>query len=308
MASLKDLKNRIASVKSTQKITKAMQMVAAAKLRRAQETAEAARPYAERMGNVLASLGAAYAGRSDAPALLGGNGRDQVHLLVVATGERGLAGGFNSSIARMARDAAVRLLSQGKTVKFLTVGRKGNDILKRTFAERIVDAVSFRDVRTLGFTHAESVGRKIIELYEAGEFDVATLFFARFRSVISQMPTALQLIPAQAPDVAPAAAALSGTSAARQLRVRARRRGDPARSPAAQHFHPGVPRHAREPGVVLRCADERHGQRHAQCRRHDPEAAAGLQPPASGTDHQRTDRNYLGRGSALATRRTTPDG
>ena len=132
MASLKDLKNRIASVKSTQKITKAMQMVAAAKLRRAQEAAEAARPYAERMGKVLAALGTAYAGRADAPVLLGGNGKDQVHLLVVATGERGLAGGFNSSIARLARDTAQQLLGEGKTVKILTVGRKGNDILKRS--------------------------------------------------------------------------------------------------------------------------------------------------------------------------------
>src|ERR1700754_2147788 len=147
MASLKDLKNRIASVKSTQKITKAMQMVAAAKLRRAQEAAEAARPYAERMGKVLSALGAAYAGRQDAPQLLAGNGQDKVHLLVVATGERGLAGGFNSSIARLARDTAQRLLSEGKTVKILTVGRKGNDILKRTLGDKIVEAISFRDVR-----------------------------------------------------------------------------------------------------------------------------------------------------------------
>jgi F-type H+-transporting ATPase subunit gamma len=197
MASLKDLKNRIASVKSTQKITKAMQMVAAAKLRRAQDAALAARPYAERMTQVLASLGAAYAGRPDAPALLGGTGRDQVHLLVVATGERGLAGGFNSSIARLARDEANRLLREGKTVKILTVGRKGNDILKRGFAEKIVETVSFRDVRQIGYVNAQSVGEKILAMYAAGEFDVATLFFATFKSVISQVPTALQLIPAQ---------------------------------------------------------------------------------------------------------------
>jgi F-type H+-transporting ATPase subunit gamma len=197
MASLKDLKNRIASVKSTQKITKAMQMVAAAKLRRAQESAEAARPYAERMGKVLAALGAAYAGRQDAPALLAGNGKDQVHLLVVATGERGLAGGFNSSIARLARDTAQRLLSEGKTVKILTVGRKGNDILKRTYPTQIVEAISFRDVRQVGYVNAASVGEKILAMYEAGEFDVATLFFARFKSVIAQIPTAQQLIPAK---------------------------------------------------------------------------------------------------------------
>ncbi|MEQ1768951.1 MAG: F0F1 ATP synthase subunit gamma [Devosia sp.] len=205
MASLKDLKNRIASVKSTQKITKAMQMVAAAKLRRAQEAAIAARPYAERMSNVLASLGAAYAGRTDAPRLLGGTGKDQVHLLVVATGERGLAGGFNSSIARLARDEANRLLREGKTVKILTVGRKGNDILKRTFADKIIDTVTFREVRQLGYVNAASVGEKILSLYEAGEFDVATLFFATFKSVISQIPTALQLIPAKFDQAAAAA-------------------------------------------------------------------------------------------------------
>jgi F-type H+-transporting ATPase subunit gamma len=197
MASLKDLKNRIASVKSTQKITKAMQMVAAAKLRRAQEVAEAARPYAERMGQVLAALGNAYAGRDDAPALLGGNGKDQTHLLVVATGERGLAGGFNSSIARLARDTAQRLIAEGKTVKILAVGRKGNDILKRLFASLIVEVISFRDVKQLGFTQAELVANKVLSLYEAGEFDIATLFYARFRSVISQVPTAHQLIPAK---------------------------------------------------------------------------------------------------------------
>ena len=197
MASLKDLKNRITSVKSTQKITKAVQLVAAAKLRRAQDAAIAARPYAERMGRVLAALGSAYAGRADAPALLGGNGRDQVHLLVVATGERGLAGGFNSGIARLAREEAIRLTSAGKTVKILSVGRKGNDILKRTFASSIVEVITFRDVRQLGYVNAKMVGDKVLAMYAAGEFDVATLFFSQFRSVISQVPTALQLIPAQ---------------------------------------------------------------------------------------------------------------
>ncbi len=195
MASLKDLKNRIASVKSTQKITKAMQMVAAAKLRRAQDAAEAARPYAERMGKVLGALGAAYEGRDDAPALLAGTGRDQVHLLVVATGERGLAGGFNSSIARLARETATRLLNEGKTVKILPVGRKGNDILKRLFADKIIEVISFRDVKVIGYANATTVGEKILSLYEAGEFDVATLFYARFKSVVSQIPTAQQLIP-----------------------------------------------------------------------------------------------------------------
>src|SRR3569832_655575 len=180
MPSLKDLKNRIASVKSTQKITKAMQMVAAAKLRRAQDVAVAARPYAERMTQVLASLGAAYAGRTDAPRLLGGTGKDQVHLLVDATGERGLAGGYNSTIARLDSDEANRLLKEGKTGKILTVGRKGNDILKRQFADKIIGTISFREVRQLGYGNAQQVGTKILEMFENGEFDVATLFFAIF--------------------------------------------------------------------------------------------------------------------------------
>jgi F-type H+-transporting ATPase subunit gamma len=197
MPSLKDLKNRIASVKATQKITKAMKMVAAAKLRRAQEAAEAARPYAERMTKVLASLTAANAGNAEAPLLLSGTGKEQVHLLIVATGERGLAGGFNSSIIRLARDHALRLLAQGKTVKILTVGRKGNDILRRSFRENIVDYVTFREVKQLGFTQADEVAHKVLALFNAGEFDVATLFFARFQSVISQVATAQQIIPAK---------------------------------------------------------------------------------------------------------------
>jgi F-type H+-transporting ATPase subunit gamma len=197
MPSLKDLKNRIDSVKSTQKITKAMQMVAAAKLRRAQDAAEAARPYAERMGKVLASLASVYEGQSGAPVLLAGTGKDQVHRLVVATGERGLAGGFNSSIARLARDHAAKLLSQGKTVKILTVGRKGNDILKRQYPNLIIETVSFREIKTIGFAQAALISEKVQALFAAGEFDVATLFFAKFNSVISQVPTALQIIPAK---------------------------------------------------------------------------------------------------------------
>ena len=197
MPSLKDLKNRITSVKSTQKITKAMQMVAAAKLRRAQEAAEAARPYAERMGKVLAALGAVYDGQENAPVLLGGTGKDQVHLLVVATGERGLAGGFNSSIARLARDHAAKLIAQGKTVKILTVGRKGHDILRRQYPELIVDTFNFREVKQVGFTQAQQVADKVLAMFAAGEFDVATLYFAKFGSVISQVPTAQQIIPAK---------------------------------------------------------------------------------------------------------------
>jgi F-type H+-transporting ATPase subunit gamma len=185
MPSLKDLKNRIDSVKSTQKITKAMQMVAAAKLRRAQDAAEAARPYAERMGRVLASLGTVYEGQTNAPPLLAGTGRDQTHLLIVATGERGLAGGFNSSIARLARDHANRLLSEGKTVKILTVGRKGHDILRRQFPDHIIDTVSFREVKQVGFAQANQIAQNVLALFAAGEFDVATLFYSKFGSARS---------------------------------------------------------------------------------------------------------------------------
>ena len=211
MPSLKDLKNRIDSVKSTQKITKAMQMVAAAKLRRAQDAAQAARPYAERMGKVLAALGAVYEGQSDAPVLLGGTGKDQVHLLVVATGERGLAGGFNSSIARLAREHAAKLISQGKTVKILTVGRKGHDILRRQYPELIVDTFNFREIKQVGFTQAQQVADKVLAMFAAGEFDVATLFFARFGSVISQIPTAQQIIPAKLEKIEGEGAAASST-------------------------------------------------------------------------------------------------
>jgi F-type H+-transporting ATPase subunit gamma len=196
MASLKDLRNRIASVKATRKITKAMQMVAAAKLRRAQEAAVAARPYSERMAVVLANLASAVAGKDGAPALLAGTGRDQVHLLVVATAERGLCGGFNSSIVRLAREHAERLMAQGKTVKIMTVGKKGNDALKRVYGKYIVDAVDFRGLKSLAFFNATPVGAKIISMFNAGEFDVCTLFFSEFKSVITQKPTALQLIPA----------------------------------------------------------------------------------------------------------------
>ena len=199
MPSLKDLRNRIASVKATQKITKAMQMVAAAKLRRAQEAAEAARPYSERMAAVMANIGQAVAG-TDAPALMAGTGRDQVHLLVVATAERGLCGGFNSQIARLAREHARRLIAEGKTVKIITVGKKGHDILRRDFASLIVDRVELREVKQVGFVNADQIARKIIKLFEAGEFDVCTLFYSRFKSVISQVPTAQQLIPAAAPE------------------------------------------------------------------------------------------------------------
>ncbi len=195
MASLKELKNRIASVKATQKITKAMQMVAAAKLRRAQEAAVAARPYARRLGAVVANLAVAMDGRDDAPRLLAGTGRSDVHLLVVCTAERGLCGGFNSSIIRLAREYAASLLAAGKTVKILTVGKKGADALKRDHSDRIIDRVELREVKTVTFAIAAGLQKRILDLYEAGEFDVCTLFYSEFRSVIHQIPTARQLLP-----------------------------------------------------------------------------------------------------------------
>jgi F-type H+-transporting ATPase subunit gamma len=206
MPSLKDLRNRIASVKATRKITKAMQMVAAAKLRRAQEAAVAARPYSERMAAVLSNLASSMQGKDGAPALLSGTGNDQTHLLIVATAERGLAGSFNSSIVKLAREHADRLISQGKIVKIFTVGKKGNDALKRLHGRYIIEAVDFRGVKALGFNHAQLVAGKILKLFDEGQFDVATLFFAQFKSVMSQKPTALRLIPAavgeaKAPDL-----------------------------------------------------------------------------------------------------------
>lgn len=196
MPSLKDLKNRIGSVKNTRKITKAMQMVAAAKLRRAQDAAEAARPYAERMTSVMAGL-AASAGQSDgAPRLLAGTGADQVHLLVVMTGERGLCGGFNSTIVRLARAKVQELLAAGKTVKILTVGKKGREQLRRDLGELFVGHVDLSDVKRVGYVNAQAIARDVLARFDAGEFDVATIFFNRFQSVISQIPTAQQIIPA----------------------------------------------------------------------------------------------------------------
>jgi F-type H+-transporting ATPase subunit gamma len=197
MPSLKDLRNRIASVKATQKITKAMQMVAAAKLRRAQTAAEGARPYAERMAAVLGNIAAGVTIGPESPRLLAGTGSDQTHLLIVCTAERGLCGAFNSSIARLARDHANRLLAEGRTVKIICVGKKGYDILRRQFGDRIIDFVDLRGARTLGFEHADGIAQKVLSLFEAGEFDVATLFYSRFRSVIAQIPTAQQIIPAE---------------------------------------------------------------------------------------------------------------
>jgi F-type H+-transporting ATPase subunit gamma len=209
MASLKDMRVRIASTKATQKITKAMQMVAASKLRRAQSAAEAARPYANKMDAVISNIAAAAAGSPGAPALLKGTGKDHVHLLLVCTGERGLCGPFNSAIVRLAREHALNLMNQGKDVKIFCVGRKGYEQLRRQFEKQIVEHVDLRSVRQLGFKNAEDIANKVIARFEANEFDVCTLFFSRFKSVIAQIPTAQQIIPLEV-----AAPAANGAAAA----------------------------------------------------------------------------------------------
>lgn len=196
MPSLKDLKTRIESVKNTRKITKAMQMVAAAKLRRAQESAEAARPYAERFNAVMSGLAASVGGSDSAPKLLSGTGSDQTHLLVVMTAERGLCGGFNSNIAKLARQKAQELVAAGKTVKVLTVGKKGRDALRRDLGEYFVDHVDMTEVKNVAYGDAQAIAKDILGRFDAGDFDVATIFFSRFQNVITQIPTAQQIIPA----------------------------------------------------------------------------------------------------------------
>jgi F-type H+-transporting ATPase subunit gamma len=196
MPSLKALRNRISSVTSIRKITKAMQMVAAARLRRAQEAAEAARPYAEKMGAVISNLAKGAKGQPDAPALLAGTGRDQVHLLIVATADRGLCGAFNTNIVRLARQRIQALQRDGKQVKILTVGRKGRDQLRRQYHQLIVDSIDFAGVKQMSFGVAAPVGKRVLEMFAKGEFDVATIIYSRFRNVMTQIPNAVQLIPA----------------------------------------------------------------------------------------------------------------
>ncbi|MEL6510005.1 MAG: F0F1 ATP synthase subunit gamma [Pseudomonadota bacterium] len=196
MPSLKDLKNRIESVKSTRKITKAMQMVAAAKLRRAQESAEAARPYAERFNAVMSGLAQSVGGSDSAPRLLAGTGSDDTHLLVVMTAERGLCGGFNGNIAKLAKTHAAKLVAEGKTVKILTVGKKGRDAIKRDYGDNFVGHVDLSDVKRVGYADAQSIAKDVLTRFDAGEFDVATIFFAEFVNVVTQVPTAKQIIPA----------------------------------------------------------------------------------------------------------------
>jgi len=195
MPSLKDMRVRIAATKATQKITKAMQMVAASKLRRAQAAAEAARPYAQQMTKVLGNIAASVGDLGAAPRLLVGTGGERVHLLLVCTAERGLCGPFNSAIVRLARERANALMAEGKEVKFFCVGRKGYEQLRRLYEKQIIEHIELRAVRTLAFEHAENIGEKVVRLYEQGAFDVCTLFFSRFRSVIAQIPTAHQIIP-----------------------------------------------------------------------------------------------------------------
>ncbi len=208
MPNLKDLKNRIASVKNTRKITKAMQMVAAAKLRRAQEAAEASRPYTERFNAVMTSLAASVGGSDSAPKLLSGTGKDDVHLLLVMTSEKGLCGGFNSNIAKKARAHAQDLIAAGKEVKILTVGKKGRDQLKRDLGKHMIGHVDLTEVKRIGYVDAQGIAKDVLGRFDEGEFDVATLFFSEFVNVVTQIPTALQIIPAKfdvaegdAPDV-----------------------------------------------------------------------------------------------------------
>jgi F-type H+-transporting ATPase subunit gamma len=205
MPSLKTFRNRIATVKATRKITKAMQMVAASKLKRAQDAALAARPYAEKMAGVISSLAGGASG-SGAPRLLAGTGSDQRHLLVVATADRGLCGGFNTNIVKLAKQHIEALIRDGKQVKILCVGRKGRDQLKRQYGNLILDTFEMQGVKRIGFSDARQIGKRVLELFDAGEFDVATLFYSRFKSVISQIPTAHQLIPAKVEAASGAAA------------------------------------------------------------------------------------------------------
>jgi F-type H+-transporting ATPase subunit gamma len=196
MPSLKDLKNRISSVKSTQKITKAMKMVAAAKLRHAEEAANAARPYAERMDSMMASLASGMAGRDDAPKLLSGTGSDQRHLIIAATGERGLCGGFNNSIAKAVSQRVDKLIASGKEVKILCVGKKGRDALKRKYGHLIIDLVDLSGSKRIGFSDALPIAHRVLGMFDAGEFDVCTIFYAKFVSVMTQEVQGQQIIPA----------------------------------------------------------------------------------------------------------------
>ena len=195
MANLKELRNRISSVSSTQKITKAMQMVAASKLRRAQENVETARPYSDKLGDILNNLSASFSGQDNAPELLAGNGNDKSHLLIIATSERGLCGGFNTSIVKLAKEHILQLKEEGKEVKLIIIGKKGKELLQRDFGQEIIDIYDFSEVKDLGFIEAEKVAENILSLFEEGKFDICRLYFAKFESVLSQVPVCQKLIP-----------------------------------------------------------------------------------------------------------------
>ena len=195
MANLKELRNRISSVSSTQKITKAMQMVAASKLRRAQENVETARPYSDKLGDILNNLSASFSGQDNAPELLAGNGNDKSHLFIIATSERGLCGGFNTSIVKLAKEHILQLKEEGKEVKLIIIGKKGKELLQRDFGQEIIDIYDFSEVKDLGFIEAEKVAENILSLFEEGKFDICSLYFAKFESVLSQVPVCQKLIP-----------------------------------------------------------------------------------------------------------------
>jgi F-type H+-transporting ATPase subunit gamma len=197
MASLDDLRKRIVSVKSTQKITKAMKMVAAAKLRKAQESAEKGRPYSEKMHNIILNLTDSISDPANAPKLLVGTGKEQIHLCVVMTSDKGLCGGFNSNICRLAKNYFLKVLKEGKTLKIITVGLKGNDQLKREYGKYIINKISFKDRKKISFNEADEVGKIILELFEKNEFDKCVLFYNNFKNVITQIPQAQQIIPAE---------------------------------------------------------------------------------------------------------------
>ena len=195
MAKIKELRNRISSVSSTQKITKAMQMVAASKLRRAQENVETARPYSDKLGDILNNLSASFSGQDNAPELLAGNGNDKSHLLIIATSERGLCGGFNTSIVKLVKEHILQLKEEGKEVKLIIIGKKGKELLQRDFGQEIIDIYDFSEVKDLGFIEAEKVAENILSLFEEGKFDICRLYFAKFESVLSQVPVCQKLIP-----------------------------------------------------------------------------------------------------------------
>ena len=197
MASLDDLRKRIVSVKSTQKITKAMKMVAAAKLRKAQESAERGRPFSEKMQNIILNLTESISDPANAPKLLVGTGKEQTHLCVVMTSDKGLCGGFNSNICRLAKNYFLKVLKEGKTLKIITIGSKGNDQLKREYGRYIINKLSFKDRKKISFNEADEVGKIILELFEKNEFDKCILFYNNFKNVITQIPQAQQIIPAE---------------------------------------------------------------------------------------------------------------